>query len=765
MGRWTGDSRRAALNTTWGTSCILVALAIAIVLASAAHSQQDMIPAFSGPSTRLAVTVLWFEDRTGDPEQAHWRYTAPGLLKRQLRHVKAIRLLSDGAVDYALRQIGLHPGDAIDPNRVRRVGEYIEAQRVIWGHYTKKDARWQASVRVMHVATGRASQELSTGAEDWFDVRDELSRQILAELAVTPNERERRQMAERWTRSAETLHLCGQAFMLQEEGKPVSQGEAFGRKATAADPNCALAYSMLAAMLANQGKFGPAEDAVRYALKLDPNDAVTHSILGFVLAAQGQRDQARSQFQQACRLDRDDATFPSMIARLDSIEGKWNEAAASLGMAVALDPTDATAHASLARAYAAQKLSDKALYELSQAIHFMREGFAAANATQVIAETYEMLDRPSEATDYYERLVSLAERTKMNPNSVRAFRNRIERLKAGMSPQFVDAAMPEWYTPEALEKALQEKLTADDRRYVTNPFECTEPMKQWAQQLTGGTVTDMDKARAIFNALSSRAGASGFPSTRTAREVFALWNNTEAPLLCGDHTVLFIALARAVGVKAFFTYVGKGPDGNVIHHACATVFADGRTLLVDPAWHWFGIPHRQFLVLDDLRTVAMFCFLGDSARTVASCQVGLKLYPDSLFGQLSLVNLLREADRMEEADNLLKAIPEPREQSWETYLYHLLQGIVAGSRGNDERAAQSLRAALSTYPEGDAAHYFLGLILEKRWQLREARDRYREALRCLRESGLADEIRGHLAQVNERIGVGPVISEPGEALP
>jgi TolB-like protein len=190
------------------------------VLACTVQAQENA----AAPAKRLVVAVLGLENQTGDPNLAHCRYGAT-LLSRSLGKVRTVRVLSDRAVRYAFRQVGLRPGEAIDPNHARALGEQIEAQRVIWGSYAKKADQWEVGLRVMNVATGAVSREFSAEAADWYDIRDKLNDQILAELGITPSTEEGKKMAEHWTRSAEALDWCFKVQLYQDQGKPIADLE------------------------------------------------------------------------------------------------------------------------------------------------------------------------------------------------------------------------------------------------------------------------------------------------------------------------------------------------------------------------------------------------------------------------------------------------------------------------------------------------------------------------------------------------------------
>jgi tetratricopeptide (TPR) repeat protein len=438
-------------------------------------------------------------------------------------------------------------------------------------------------------------------------------------------------MAKRWTHSDEALDYYSRGYLAQEQGRPTSQLEACFRKAVSADPNCARAWAALGSVLATQGRFDLAEDAVQKAVQLDPGAPHGHAALGWVYAAQRRFDQAKTRFRRACQLDPDDADYLTVLAEIFAQEGKWDEATAFLETAVLLDRTNARTHAALAKAYAITQRPDEAARELKEASHHLSEGIYAANALWPMAEVYERLGNRSEALASYERTLALAQGLAVRPEMIRAVEERIQRIKNALHPTFINASMPERYTEADLDAVLRDSLTEAERELIEHPFKCTEAMKQWAQELAAGAATDLDRAKAIFDALADRLRVLGQPRSRTAREVFEAWNRPETRLVCMDLAVLFTALARAADVDTFFVHVTKVADGTVLNHACAAVFAGHRALLVDPSLRWFGVPHQQYSILNDREATAFLCFnnRGGDPKAVPVCHAGLKLWPDS----------------------------------------------------------------------------------------------------------------------------------------
>jgi tetratricopeptide (TPR) repeat protein len=735
-------------------------------------SRAEAAPSDSSPPTetqRIIVVLLPFEDRTGDPNLAPWRYMAPGLLRNQLSHLKALRLRSEGAVRYGLQQARLSPGDAVDPNHARIIGEHIEAQRVIWGNYSSENERLRVEVRLLNVATSELSGPFVAAGIDGFDLREALNEEILRALGVTATQEERREMARRWTSSAETLTWYDKGYMLQEQGRPVAEIETCLRRALRTDPNCVPVLVNLAGTLANRGQFGPAEDLARRALQLDEEDPDAYAVLGYILGSQRRLDEAKDALRQSCRLDRDDADHLALLARVYAVEGRWEEVKAFLQMAVSLEPTNAAAYASLAEAHVVTKDEPAALVAMNEAAHFMPERIAALEVHLRLAETYERLEKAAEALEHYTQIVVLSTQLGMNPAMIRSMEGRVRRLEGRLAPSFIEASMPRRYSEQDVDTILSERLDKAERHLVGNPFACTDAMRQWAQELTRDATTDTDKARAIFRGLAARPWTRGQAKSRIAREVFAAWGDPKVRLVCMDHAVLFVALARAVGIDASFAQITRDSAGIVMNHACAAIFDGDRAYLADSSLRWFGVPHQEYAILDDVQAAAFLCFYNEPREgdPLSAHRAGLKAWPDSIQGRLALANLLLQREQPEEARQILEDVEAPTSEGFEASTYWMAHGLLAESEGDLERAEDLLRKAVTLCSTQAAPYLRLGRVCLRRGRLAEARAAFRDSLRNDSSAIGAGLARHLIAQINEKIGydVSPVAEPPESKLP
>jgi tetratricopeptide (TPR) repeat protein len=182
------------------------------------------------------------------------------------------------------------------------------------------------------------------------------------------------------------------------------------------------------------------------------------------------------------------------------------------------------------------------------------------------------------------------------------------------------------------------------------------------------------------------------------------------------------------------------------------VFAEDKALLVDPAYRWFGVPHKDFVVLDDLQAIAHHFFQhGDSNRVVSRCRLAAKLHPNFAWGQIRLASALCEEDKWDEAREVLDRALQLEPNRWDAFLW---QGIISTDHDNDlEIAADHVKKALDLNPESASAHFVLASVLVRKGMLTEARDEFRTCLRYDPLPEKAEIVRRIIAQINEQIGV------------
>ena len=209
-----------------------------------------------------------------------------------------------------------------------------------------------------------------------------------------------------------------------------------------------------------------------------------------------------------------------------------------------------------------------------------------------------------------------------------------------------------------------------------------------------------------------------------------------------------MALARAVGVKAFFVLVERDFQGTVAPHACAAVFVADKVLLVDPTYRWFGVSHQKFEILDDLQATALH--LSQLGGDIPRKRIAVKLLPKFALANFNLAFALMEAGRMKEAGSSLEAGLQVEPESW---MAHYAQGMMEGFQNRWEQAANYLQKSLAVNPDWDKAYFFLAIALRNQGKLKESREQYRAYLRHQFQSDdSTEEARHAIAEINEELG-------------
>jgi tetratricopeptide (TPR) repeat protein len=691
------------------------------------------LPASSAPpSERIPLAVIPAENLSAETNWAHWQYGIPFLLKAQLRRVKALRILPDNSVEfgpdesveYGLRQV--EPQYPWTVELTRKVGEAIEAAQVVQVQYDGDGQKRLLTAEIVDVSTGKASKQLSAVSSNWFEAICEVRNLVIAELKVAPTPEEEKAMNRRFTSSDSALELMSRFVAGKRNGDPVPAMKQELSNAVALDPEFAMAHEALALLCIAEGRADEAKPMVERALKIQPESATARYELGAACSLQGLREAARWELLEAQRLDPDE---PLILLHLGENqaeeEGKWKEAISPLLKAEKLAPYSARVHLNLATAYADGGEAAKARAELKLAEHLVGGTGSADSATVLyLARVHTSLHDTAEAVHWFEELIAGAEEVGFLSPVVDEAKAALRDLKPRLAPRFVTASPPRAFSRKDLEGGLRAAQPGAQSGSITNPFAATPAMASWAKQLIAGADGDMEKAQRLFSGLT-RSIEPGFGpgySHRTAEEAFQAWRDPKASLTCQDYTFLYVALAREVGLKAYYALVNRDYQSNLVLHACAGVLIGERALLVDPSYYWFGVPHTEFEFQNDLEAVALY--LAASGIPVGQ-QAALKLLPDRAMPRFMVATALAQGGDLERARSVLAEGLKMDSQSWVSLF---ARGAVEFDAKNGRAAVKYLRQCLHLQPNFPLIHYALARAYELVEQPREACDEYRAYL-------------------------------------
>jgi cytochrome c-type biogenesis protein CcmH/NrfG/TolB-like protein len=663
-------------------------------------------PAADNSPPKVTLVILPYENRAGNPEDKHWSHSTAGRLADLLRCAESIRVIRGS--DYGMRELDIEAGDPIDETQARRIGELTEVRWIVWGSWERTGKEWLLTARILRTAGDDPAGEFENKGEDWFAVVEKTAECLLESIGIEATDAERREMAERPTDSPEACELVSRATLMAWGDDPCEEITALLRQALEIDPGIVVARGQLAACLFTQRKTSQGEELVQRLLEDEPENARVHVMAGYVmLHFNGDDVGAEREFREAIRLDPESAAAHEALGMSCARQERWEDAMVALTKARELAPFESETNALLGFVHIRLGKPEAGLTRLQEA---ERVGDGEDPATEMwLAMGYRRLADFPKSAQHYERVLALSKEAGTKPDALRSIEKALESVKERLTPTPVEAARPRSFFPEELRAELAKRLTPEELELAVIPFEINDDMKAWVRQKTAGADTELERAKTLFDLLIHRVRGRGKGGTRTAKELFAVWGDQEVTFSCQEYGKLFVGLGREIGLDAYYVHLEKDCDGDVVYHDCAALFLDGKAYLVDPAYRWFGAPHQQFEILDDLQTVAHHAFQPrDEENSLACCRMALKLHPDHAWGRIVVAAAYVKADEFELAEKQLAKAAELEPDRWDWFM---IRGLIAGNRGQPGVALENLEEAVARNPESSRAQYFLAMAL------------------------------------------------------
>jgi len=730
-------------------ACLALAGYALLLGQAGANSDRDMageIPAVeeqddAASAPQVVALARWqpVDETTFPAEELHWLYTFTGMVQAELRLVGGTKVISFDRVmaeTAAMEREGLTNMTPVQGFQI--LNERLESDWVVHGAMQPDGQSWTVGMRLLDREGRFVGQEFDAKGTNLFELRDQITAELLQRLAVTVSPEEREQMGKPWTTSYQALELTSRGGMLQNEGRMLPAVELF-QQALAEDPGLVLARGFLATALYNLGREDEALSEARDGLRRNPDKYSAsrfHLLAGLIHRNHQRTDEARQEAVEGLRVWPDSLDLLALQATLRSDVDDHEGAAASLQKAARLAPRDPKTRALLALAQFRKGEVTNALrnLELAETLSKQAQDTDDYDLLSALAQACELSGEPATALHYYHQLLAAADEANLPESRTRFVQKRVDSLERRLEPEPVEAAPPRTYSAPQLTSALKGQLSPEELALVVNPIDSTPEMARWAAEIVGDTQGDLARARRLFDHLDSRPYA-GMGSTHTAQQVFSAWTDLSQSFSCQEYAKLYVALARCVGLPAFYVHVMRDYAGTPVDHDCAIIFCEGQALLVDPAYSWFGVPHQEFRVLDDIQTIAHHALQpreGESA--VMTCRVALKLDPGFEWSRMALVAALIKAEQFEVARKELDVLR--RADPGDAALYKL-EGALACEQGRHAEGIAWLIKAKEANPHSGDIRLVLGEALFRGGQPRAARDEFMAGLR--RQHGPSNE--------------------------
>ena len=316
-----------------------------------AVSQTSSRPAANGhptphhdPVDRPSIAVLPLENMSGDSDQ---EFFADGMSEDIISSLSRYGSL----LVIARNSSFVYKGLARD---IKQIGEELGVRYVMEGSIRRSNSRIRISVQLIDTSTGAHlwAQRYDREIEDVFDLQDEITRTIVAEILPELEAAERNRAFRKPSTSLSSWENyqrgmwhgyklnqegtacaedCFQLVLNEDPGyqpaiaglawttylrvifnfKPsppctrqelIDLGLEYAKSAVSADDDDALAQYAYGRLLALNGDFDESIDRLKYAIEINPNYALAYHGLGYTLSLGGRCEEALAQYDSALRL-------------------------------------------------------------------------------------------------------------------------------------------------------------------------------------------------------------------------------------------------------------------------------------------------------------------------------------------------------------------------------------------------------------------------------------------------------------------------------
>jgi len=691
----------------------------------------------------MAVLFLRPQNATSNEDSAHWHFSLPMFFEYKAEGPQPFRFLPEISVDSAFHELGFSQEQEITAVQLLQVGRLLEARRVIWSSYSREGGTWNLKFRIINVASGATSPPDVVSAPEWKEIIERAFSMISEALTGADGHKADLQASAPFSTSPKAIELISRAYAEMAQKKPLASTTREIREALDDDPRFSLALRALVYCLRSESELNEALQIAERAVKQFPNSAGCHAALGSVYVAKKMQSFAREEYEEAIRLDPNTPKYLLALAEVHLNRGDFDRCSAALEQASKMMPLVAGVHAFLGQVRACQRRREDALRELRLAERY--DTGDDWGTTQQLAQGYDTANEPSKAILYYEKFLAQAKQLGIGQQFIEEGSAALAAQKVRLKEGTVVAKEPRSYSQVEFDTAVKKRLASDEAGCVRNPFTTTADMKEFAKSTISGSDSDEEKARKLFLLLARSTDSKEGGTCRTSEEAFAHWRSSNISLNCQDFTLLYVALARSIGLNVYFAGVTRDYEGSLVSHACAAAFIGTNTVLIDPMYRWYGVPHQKFALRDDVEVTGLLLAESGDKRQE---DVGLKLLGEWA-GPRFIVAFarLRRGSVGDGREVLLEALKLDQE----SYLANYGMAVIQTYEKRWDQAEVYLRKCLSATPNWNQARFLLGEVLSKQNKLAEARRQWRLYLEGNTDPKLADDARAAIALINESI--------------
>jgi eukaryotic-like serine/threonine-protein kinase len=314
----------------WGQTLpwpLIAGIVTALILAISGYMLRDRLFR-SSPNTRSAPTgpamslaILPFRNASGDPSLDWIGPSLADMLSTDVGQSAQLRTVSPSSLHQIFTDLRISSSTVLDPSTIRRIADFSNADRVVWGLYAKFGDQIRIDATLQDIKNG-STVPLKIDVPSEKEIPgaiDRLAESIRQKLALPENVLKELKASsfQPTSQSVAALRDYNQGVGLQRDGKNLEAQKQF-EAATKEDPTFALAFSKLAQAYGSLGYDSEAERSAKKAVGLseDLPAAEKYLISAIELQVMKKYPEAIAAYGNLAKVSPDNSDVQSALASL-----------------------------------------------------------------------------------------------------------------------------------------------------------------------------------------------------------------------------------------------------------------------------------------------------------------------------------------------------------------------------------------------------------------------------------------------------------------
>jgi TolB-like protein/DNA-binding winged helix-turn-helix (wHTH) protein/Tfp pilus assembly protein PilF len=279
------QSQRTRTKGFQRLAAVLSAAAVLVVLASVTYLRRSLPPATSTNQKRVMLAVLPFQNMSNDVAQ---EYFSDGLTEETITDLGQLSPDQLGVIARTSAMAYKHTNKTVS-----QIGRELGVAYILEGSVRRQGGEARVSAQLIRVSdqTHLWAQSYERELHDLLQIENELGKAIArqVEINLTPQQEIDLSKMRTVNPQAYDLYLKGRFYWNQRNPAALKESIGYLQRATAQDPNFALAYvgladayniSNIVGVYSAKESLPEAKAAATKALTLDPSLAEAHAALG-----------------------------------------------------------------------------------------------------------------------------------------------------------------------------------------------------------------------------------------------------------------------------------------------------------------------------------------------------------------------------------------------------------------------------------------------------------------------------------------------------